>query len=279
MSSGLGRRVDERIAAWRIVVDRFVETESSVLAFGRRGDQPVVLKVVRNPGEEWRCGEVLEAFGGNGTVRVYEYMDGAVLLEHLEPGTPLVSLVRSGFDDEATDILADVIARMSPVKLPSAVVASQDRSGALVSYLASEDSSIPEPLVIDAHRVYAALCRSQAAPRLLHGDLHHDNVLFDSHRGWVAIDPKGVVAELEFEVGAALRNPYENLSTFANAAAIERRIERFRRRLKIDSERALQWGFAQAVLAAVWAVEDGAAVGPENAWIALAGAIRPMITA
>jgi streptomycin 6-kinase len=43
--------------------------------------------------------------------------------------------------------------------------------------------------------------------RLLHGDLQHYNVLLDRKRGWLAIDPKGVVAEGEFELGAALRNP------------------------------------------------------------------------
>ena len=42
---------------------------------------------------------------------------------------------------------------------------------------------------------------------LLHGDLQHYNVLLDKDRGWVAIDPKGVVGELEYEVGALLRNP------------------------------------------------------------------------
>ena len=65
--------------------------------------------------------------------------------------------------------------------------------------------------------MYSRLCASQSRPRLLHGDLHHYNVLPDSERGWLAIDPKG------------------------------------------------------------WAVEDGFVVGPDNAWITLAGNIRPML--
>jgi len=47
----------------------------------------------------------------------------------------------------------------------------------------------------------------------------------------------------------------------------------------MDVERTLQWSFAQAVLAAVWAVEDGVVIGPDSGWIALAHAIHPMITA
>jgi streptomycin 6-kinase len=53
------------------------------------------------------------------------------------------------------------------------------------------------------------LCSSQRYRRLLHGDLHHGNVLHDSERGWVAIDPKGVLGEPEYEIGVALRNPIE----------------------------------------------------------------------
>lgn len=85
-SRELWRRVEDRMAAWRVVVECTRETESSILAFGRRDDRPVVLKVIRNRGDEWRCGEILEAFDGRGTVRVYEHVEGAILLERLIPG-------------------------------------------------------------------------------------------------------------------------------------------------------------------------------------------------
>ena len=125
--------------------------------------------------------------------------------------------------------------------------------------------------------MYFHLCATQSRPRLLHGDLHHSNVLLDSGRGWLAIDPKGVVGELEYEVGAALRNPYERPDVFTKPAAIARRVERFERELHLNAGRMLAWAFAQAVLAAVWEVEDGCAVRPDNAWLALASNIRPML--
>jgi streptomycin 6-kinase len=277
--SELKRRVDERIAAWQVAVDRVTETESSVLAFGRRGAQPVVLKVIRNRGEEWRSGDILEAFEGKGVVRALEHTGGAVLLEHLRPGLPLASLARPGADDEATEILSEVIAAMAPRTPTGPVATVSDWGRSFERHIATRDSAIPRPLVRDADRLFAALCSTQVAERLLHGDLHYDNVLFDAGRGWVAIDPKGVTGELEYELGAALRNPFEQLDAFANAAAIERRVERFQRRLGINVERTLQWGFAQAVLAALWAVEDGVVIGPNSGWIALANAIHPMITA
>jgi streptomycin 6-kinase len=101
--------------------------------------------------------------------------------------------------------------------------------------------------------------------------------LFDSERGWLAIDPKGIVGELEYEIGAVLRNPYERPDLFARASTIEKRVERLALELNVNVNRTLAWGFAQAVLSAIWAVEDGFAVEPGNPWIALAGAIRPML--
>lgn len=106
MSRELRSRVDDRINAWRIAVDRITETDSSILAFGHRDNQPVVLKIVRDDGDEWRSGEILEAFEGKGVVRVYDYVGGAIVLERLSPGNSLVNLALNR-DDQATEILAE----------------------------------------------------------------------------------------------------------------------------------------------------------------------------
>lgn len=95
-STQLRHRVEDRIRDWRVVIERTLETESSFIAFGRRGNQPVVLKVVRNPGDEWRAGEILDVFDGSGVVRAYEYIEGAVLMEWLIPGHSVVEMVRKG---------------------------------------------------------------------------------------------------------------------------------------------------------------------------------------
>jgi len=278
-SSQLRHRVEDRIRDWRVVVERTLETESSFIAFGRRGNQPVVLKVVRNRGDEWRAGEILDDFDGSGVVRAYEYIDGAVLMECLIPGHPLIEVVRKGRDEEATEILADVIARMSPRALVNKTPTIEDWAKGFERYAATGNARISRDLVEEGHRVYVELCGSQSQPRLLHGDLHHYNVLSDSARGWLAIDPKGVVGELEYEVGAMLRNPYERRELFTEQATIERRIRRLSSTLHLDASRILAWGFAQAVLSAIWSVEDGLAVEPTNPSIALAHAIRPMLDA
>jgi streptomycin 6-kinase len=282
----LEERVEELVRDWGVVVQETLETQSSFIAFGKRGDQSVALKVIRLPGDEWRCGEVLAEFDGRGVARAYEYIEGAALLERLNPGTSLASIALDGRDEEATEILADVIGRMSQLCESSdepsreslkAFVSAQDWGKGFQRYLASGDRQIPASLVEQGRRFYFDLCASQRDVRLLHGDLQHYNVLFDSDRGWLAIDPKGVIGEVEYEIGASLRNPVEKPELFASAETVERRLRFFEAKLGLDFGRMLAWGFAQAVLSAIWSVEDGFAVDAGNPSLKLANAIQPIL--
>jgi len=272
------KRVEERVHEWNIVVQDTLETHSSFLAFGTRDDKPVVLKVLRQPGDEWRCGAVLDSFEARGMVRVYEYIDGAVLLERLSPGTSLAAIALDGRDEEATEIIADTIRRMSNSSdSPKGFATVEDWGNGFQRYLASGDNQIARGLVEKGQHLYSELCSSQQAIRLLHGDLQHYNILLDVERGWTAIDPKGVIGEIEFEIGASLRNPYESPEAFASAQAVCKRLMIYESKLKLDVNRALKWGFAQAVLSAIWTVEDGFVVNGRNPSILLANAIRPML--
>jgi streptomycin 6-kinase len=276
--SELLERIDERIRDWSVVVEATLETQSSFIVFGRRRNQPVVLKVIRQLGDEWRCGDVLSAFNGRGTVRVYEFIEGAVLLEWLNPGTSLASIALAGQDEKATEILAEVIQQIShPHESLEGFVTVQEWGEGFQRYLASADEQISNHLVEQAQHLYTMLCASQQSVRLLHGDLQHYNVLFNDARGWLAIDPKGVVGELEYEIGASLRNPYENPELFASPETVERRLKHYQVELKLNGDRALGWGFAQAVLSAIWSVEDGFAVDAMNPAIRLANVIRVML--
>jgi streptomycin 6-kinase len=267
----LHERVDERRRVWNIVIEDTLETPSSFIAFGTRNHLPVVLKVIRQPGEEWRSGHVLRAFGGNGIVRVLDYIDGALLLERLIPATSLVTLSLGGRDDEATDVLAGVVEQLSARRGPLDGFDTVEKWGAAFDrYLAGNDRQIPNELVGRAKEMYGNLCATQQNRVLLHGDLQHYNVLLDETRGWVAIDPKGVVGEVEYEIGASLRNPCEAPEFFASPEAVMRRLERCERSLALDYGRVLQWSFAQAVLSAVWSVEDGYAVAATDSSLMLA---------
>jgi streptomycin 6-kinase len=261
---------------WNVKVDEIRETESSLVGFGVRNGRRVVLKLTRSA-DEARSGQVLKAFDGDGAVRVYEYEHGAVLLERLDPGEQLVALVRRGKDDEATNIIAEVIAKLAHHPPPAETPTVADWGRGFDRYVQSGDQQVDSELVREAHDLFRDLSGSQRTTMLLHGDLQHYNVLFDNYRGWVAIDPKGVVGELEYEIGALMRNPIEQPELFANRATIERRLDILTSLLPLDPRRVLRWCFAQAVLSAIWDVEDGFNVERNHPALLLALTLRPMV--
>lgn len=250
-------RLRDHADRWRVAIESVHETVNSLIAYGQRAEMPVVLKVVKHPGDEWFSGDVVQAFAGHGMARVYEYAGGALLLERLSPGRSLVEISRSGDDERATEILARVVEMLRPQQEAPRCAPVAEWGSGFDRYLASNDARIPRELVFKAESTFANLVRSQRDQRLLHGDLQHSNVLFDRERGWVAIDPKGVFGELEVELGALLRNPQEVPELFTAPRTIERRVQQLTNSLDVDRSRVLAWAFAQSVLSAIWSWEDG----------------------
>jgi streptomycin 6-kinase len=271
LANGLLARLHQQAREWRVIISHSFETESSVISFVERDDENLVLKLVKQQGDEWNAGEVLRAFNGNGFVRVREHTAGAMLLERLNPAT---ALALHDDDEEATHLLAGVISKIAPTETPASCPAVEDWARVFDLYLSGSDMRIPTALVESAQQLFADLCATQGKRRLLHGDLHHYNVLLDSERGWLAIDPKGVVAELEYEFGAAFRNPFERPRLFLSPNTIRRRLKQFVNELGVDEERTITWAFAQAVLSAVWLIEDGHEVSSSTPTLLLADAIR-----
>ena len=272
----LHQQLTSKAAEWNVAIAEIRETEGSLLGFGLSNGNPVILKV-GSLSDEMNSGTVLDAFQGAGTVKVHKSDHGAVLLERLDPATELVELVRAGRDDEATHILANTIGLMANHEPPPGSPTLFDWARGFDRYI-SEHSGGPISLhlVREAESVYRALVVSQRQTMLLHGDLHHYNVLFDSTRGWIAIDPKGVVGELEYELGAIIRNPVELPDFYISRAVVERRLMQLTATLGLDHDRALRWTFAQAVLSAIWDVEDGFTVTGDHPALRLAEVIRQM---
>ena len=273
MDSSSRARMRSRAAIWRVAVEDVLETATAIVAYGSRGEERVVVKIDRQQRDESRSAAVLRGFRGNGTVRILDHAEDALLLERITPGESLTTKAATGHDDDATGILADVIGRMSADGY-SGVPTVEEWGNSFERYRAGDDHSLPHSLVEEACNVYGGLCASQHRRRLLHGDLHHGNVLFDSQRGWLAIDPKGVLGELEYEIGAALRNPIECPEVFLDRRRIRARIDDFADRLQLDRDRIVGWAFAQAILSAVWLIEDGFAVERDHPWLELARRIR-----
>lgn len=266
-----------KAAEWNISLENIRETATSLLGFGTRNGAGVVLKITKQVSDESNSGDVLKAYACDGVVRVYESEAGAVLVERLEPGEQLVNVVKRGDDDEATKILGDVIGKLSNHKAPAACPTVADWGRGFDRYLLSGDQQLHRETVVDAREMYYQLTSSQRHTMLLHGDLQHYNVLFDNERGWTAIDPKGVVGELEYELGPLLRNPVELPGVFADPDRIKRRLESLTSALHLNYSRALRWSYAQSILSAIWDIEDGHVLTPNNPSLLLAYTLRKVL--
>jgi streptomycin 6-kinase len=268
------RQLHAKALEWKVTLQEVRETPTSLIGFGMRNDVRVVLKLTKRVGDESHSGEVLKAYAGEGAVRVYESEIGAVLLQRLEPGEQLVNVVKRGDDEEATRILAEVIAKLANHAPPSGCPAVADWGRGFDRYLQSGNEQIPRALVQEAREMFHELVSSQRGVMLLHGDFQHYNVLFDKDAGWVAIDPKGVVGELEYELGALLRNPVELPEVFASPVVIDRRLKALTTSLSLDYGRALRWSYAQSILSAIWDIEDGHRVTRNNPSLLLAETMK-----
>jgi streptomycin 6-kinase len=251
------------------------------VAPGRRSDgTPVVLKLgVPQAGHLAVEADALGFFGGTGAVEVLARDDarGALLLERADPGEPLRTLAAAD-DERATAVLIDVMRRLhrpapalsGPVLPGLALPELAAREAAFAAHLArypGDDWPIPRRLVQHAAGLMRELCGSAARRVVLHGDLHHDNVLAAGWEPWLVIDPHGVLGDPGYEIGAALYNP---LDDEAVPRLLPARVEQFADGLGMPVDRVVAWGFVQAVLSEVWDAEGGHPAPGQALQVALA---------
>ncbi|HEX2772247.1 MAG TPA: aminoglycoside phosphotransferase family protein [Micromonosporaceae bacterium] len=223
---------------------------------------PVVVKL-GVPGAEHLTAEAaaLEAFGGRGAVRLLatDLGRGALLLERARPGTQARDLVRAR-DDQATAALVAAMRRLHVPPPPGCRLPPlSGYAASFADYLRTHptDWPLPRAVVERAGRLFDELCASAPRPVLLHGDLHHDNLLRAEREPWLAIDPHGLVGDPGFDVGALLYNPAPDDRDDDLLALVPARVEQLADGLGIPVDRVRAWGYAAAVLSEVWTVEDG----------------------
>jgi streptomycin 6-kinase len=205
--------------------------------------------------------EALRLFDGRGSVQLLaaEPEQGALLLERLSPGTLLSTLAD---DEQATSIAAGLMRQLwrpVPAGHPFPSVARWAAGlGRLRARFGGTTGPLPRTLVERAEALFGDLLTSMDEPVLLHGDLHHYNILAARRQPWLTIDPKGIVGEPAYEVGALLRNPWPRLLDMPQPRRIlARRVDQLAAELGFDRARIVGWGVAQAVLSAWWSLEDG----------------------
>lgn len=234
--------------------------------------------------------------------------NGVLLLERAVPGTTLEEMAERD-DDSATETLATVvrdygrplddpaslglrrfqeltevferfdrgprgrIARSKATAPPEtrlAVVLGLDEIGTGVPAIRSARQT--------AERVLAELLGDHSEPYLLHGDLHHGNVLADEQRDFVVIDPWGLYGDRSVDVAPALHNPIELVARAPDVASlVRRRLAIFSEVLDADEERLTAWCFVYNVVRVLWSLEDRGEVSADDAGVRTVAALRQLI--
>ncbi|WP_451916695.1 aminoglycoside phosphotransferase family protein [Actinomadura rubrobrunea] len=214
------------------------------------------------PSETALAGEAsaLAAFDGRGAVRLLrtDLERGALLLERVAPGRPARDLVPAR-DAEATTAIASVMRRLHVPPPPDSELPDLlTQARAFDDYAArhGENGPLPLDMVLRAGGLMRELCASAAERVVLHGDLHHDNVLRAAREPWLAIDPHGLVGDPGYDVGAMLFNPDPGDRDEKPTALVPARVEQLADELAMPLDRVVAWGFVKAVMSDVWTAED-----------------------
>lgn len=239
---------------WQLEPDgQAFETHSSLLMPVRYQGRPAMLKIARE--QEERFGGLLMCWWqGEGAAQVLAWHDEGILLERAMGHQSLAQMVRNGEDERATAILCRVIARLHmprakpyPELIPlhhwfNALWPAAQAHGGMLRLSAT---------------VAAELLTSPREQGVLHGDIHHDNVLDFAERGWLVIDPKRLYGERGFDYANIFCNPNYGVAT--DPDIFHRRLGQVCSLAGLERCRLLQWILAWAGLSAAWFLEDGEA--------------------
>lgn len=250
----------EYVGRWELTVvgEPLHGAASLILPVVRRDGAEAMLKLqpVNDESESealalrtWNPGDVVEVLEDDPAT-------STLLLERLEPRT----LNDVPDHTEATRILAALLAHLIAVPAPPGIRRLADIAGQMI-----EDAPRLIPLLGDPSertlvRRFAAQMTElpEAGDRLLHWDLHYDNVMASTRQPWLVIDPKPLAGDPGFEVFPVLWNRWDELVATGDLSRAIR--DRFGLMLDVtgtDRERALGWTAGRILQNVLWDTENG----------------------
>lgn len=105
---------------------------------------------------------------------------------------------------------------------------------------------------------FAELAALERPQMLLHGDLHHWNMLRDAQGQWKAIDPKGVIGAPFMEAARFMQNELSLAPPSDQMGRLEEMTGLFSRRLGEARRTVARFAFVEKVLSTCWSFEDNA---------------------
>lgn len=242
---------------WRLRPDGDAMTTASgtLMPVVTASGTPAMLKLAHTD-EEARGADLLVALDGHGAARVLERSGEAVLLERATGERNLVQLVETGHDDEATRIICDAAEQIH--RASSDVLGARDQPQLIDLPTWFRHLPLHADRLGPVHRrggdLAADLLGDAREPVVLHGDLHHGNVLDFGARGWLAIDPKGLLGERAFDYCNLLCNPSHERAL--EPGRLERQFGVVLAATGVEPDRFARWLVAWCALSSTWFALD-----------------------
>ena len=195
----------------------------------------------------------LQNCDGEGAAKVYQSSKNAFLMEYLD-GPTLGDLSRRGDDQEAAHKLVETASKLQRIQF--------DRTydwPKLSEWLNELNALKRNELWTDknwqcieqSRHLAQKLISSQTDISILHGDLHHDNIMLGS-RGYCAIDAKGVIGDRAYELANAVSNPIGVEDLMIQPGRISFLLDLWSSAFEIDRLKFLEWIIAQRGMSISW---------------------------
>jgi streptomycin 6-kinase len=249
---------DQYVHRWDLTDALLIaSTKTSDVYRVRSEGRDAVLKVLTEIGQKYEgdSAEALRVFAGRGAVQLYRADQGALLVE-FAGGRQLKHLVESGDDERACEIACDVLAKLhfKPAVKPANIIRMEQNFRAL---FAKVEMGETDPIFGKAATVARKLLESEHDAVMLHGDIHHGNILESESRGWLAIDPQPIWGEKTYDFANLFFNPDNLPELVERPERIEMMLDVFERIFAINRTRILEFAFAFGCLSVSWCLEDG----------------------
>ncbi len=190
----------------------------------------------------------LQACHGNGVVDVYKFDDKACLLEFID-GPEVLSLVNEGKDDEATKIIAQILNKIHAAGIPIA----HNFQTFEVHFDDLLNHAVDAPKIIHrGSKLLKSRLKNQIEIHLLHGDIHHTNIMHHHKRGWIALDPHPVIGDRAYDYANTLHNPLKRPELTEDKNRILQQVKTLSDKTDIDPQRIIDYGFIHGCIASCW---------------------------
>ncbi|MER7141376.1 aminoglycoside phosphotransferase family protein [Streptomyces sp. NPDC000341] len=232
---------------------------SVVLPVLRRGT-PAVLRL-QMPRQETTAAVIgLRTWNGKGMVRLLDHdpMSSSMLLERLDATRTLASI---NDDDRAMRTLAELLARLVAVPAPRGLRSLGDIASEMVDQAPQAIMKLVDPVHRQLLRNWASAVAELAGEpgdRMLHWDLHYDNVLAAQREPWIAIDPEPLAGDPGFDLWPALDSRWDDVVAKGDTLRIvRRRFDLLTDVLGLDRVRATGWTLGRLLQNTLWDIDGG----------------------